>query len=133
MIDTKKSLRIDETLDAFRHLNLSDSFLMDILESEHQVKLIVEVLLDEQHHAFCKPNEGETGCYRQAEILFPNVRKVVWKENRLIPISDRDGLIDYGGIDEFYCSGHHYHLSGEWGTVEIVSDTPQLILKGVAS
>ncbi len=130
MTKTTENLTATNELDAFSNVNLADSFLLNIVESPNQISFFIEAKLDEAHRAYQAPMTDARGCYRNAELIFPNVRSIVWEKKRLSPILDQNNAVDYGGIDLFECLGEEYRLSGEWGTVKILSDKPQLILKG---
>lgn len=103
-------------LPQFRNYCLEDGWLLGVREESNIVEFTVDAALTRTH-----PRVQPYRCWRKILITFSNVRSVNWVERNLRPNVDLDGSIDYGSIDCFDIETDKYHLSGQWGEIEIVS------------
>lgn len=117
-----------EMIPGFANVYLEDSFVTNILQVQDTITYNLDVVLTEQHHEYHPPRDGEYYCYYPASIVFPRVEKVNWIINRFDGFLDSSQQKDYGNIDIFYYDddGAFYHLEGDWGSVDIWSETPTI-------
>ena len=113
-------------LSGFKNVYLEDSYVLDIRISPRLVDFSLLVVLTEQHTLYTTPSATEQYCYRKAMLQFTNVELVTWMMKSLVPYTDAEGQIDYGNIDEFFFDGKCYHLSGDWGKLNVTSSPPTL-------
>jgi hypothetical protein len=116
-------------LPGLQSVYLEDSYVTEIVETPDRLAFDLDAVLTEDHPLYQAPAPGEQYCYRPAQLIFPNVRRVSWLEHHLRPSTDAAGEVDYGNIDVFYKDDDTYHLEGDWGTVEVVSDPPVLVVR----
>ena len=109
----------------FENLYLEDSDLLG-LDTDSQVEARVEAVLRESHPDYHEPKPGEQYAYKNIVIVFPNLRNYRWLKKKMVPARGPDGGVDYGNIDEFYCSNGRYFLTGDWEKIEIDSEPPVL-------
>lgn len=110
-----------------QHVYLEDSFVLGVREYPGRVEFDLEVVLTPDHPDYSVPRENEQYCYRPATLVFPRVTDIRWLERHFRKIPDPSGSPDYGNIDVFEADGRKYKVCGEWGSVELLSDPPQLI------
>lgn len=110
----------------FENVYLEDSYVLDIRIKPRIVKFSLLVVLTEQHSLYTTPPTTEQYSYRQALLQFTNVERVTWVMESLVQYTDAEGEVDYGNIDEFFFDGKCYHLSGDWGKLEVKSSPPKL-------
>ena len=126
-----ESQRYDE-LAGLEQVYLEDSYVLTIEEGPSDLKFLLDLVLKEDHPEYVSPEAGDQYCYRRAWLVFPNVQRVCWLENTMQPYSDATGSVDYGNIDVLLAQKGHYHVEGDWGTVEVVSSSPRIkLIEGV--
>lgn len=113
-------------LPGLEHVYLEDSYVLNIETLETRVKFLLDTVLTKEHPAYRTPPPEEQYCYKKACLEFNQVDKVKWINKVMIPYSDASGEIDYGNIDTLSCSHGNYHLSGDWGEIEIISSPPTI-------
>ncbi len=47
---------------------------------------------------------------KKVVIHFPNAESIIWIERKMSPVSDINGEIDFGNIEEFYLENDFYRL-----------------------
>ena len=110
----------------FEDIYLEDSFVLRIDETPNVLTFFLEFVLNEKHPLFSPPKQDEVYCYQNGYIVFSNLKKSIWRERNMKVFKDAEGKTDLGNIDlMFYKDGNTY-LYGDWGEVEIWSDTPKL-------
>jgi hypothetical protein len=58
-------------------------------------------------------------------LTFPDVRKTIWHARNERTFRDAADAVDHGNIDRFTAEPNgHYHLEGDWGSVDVVSAAP---------
>ena len=115
-----------EDLPGFDGVYLEDSYLLSV-EEDDDIVFVVEAVLTPKHRQYAPPRPGEQHSYRQQRIVFPAPAQAQWLERHFMPITDPDGSVDYGNIDDFVkADDGSYELSGEWGAVRIASPMPRL-------
>jgi hypothetical protein len=103
---------------------LEDSFVLAIRETADEVRFVLEAVLTPTHPKWSPPNPGEVHPYLKVELVFPSVQRVNWIKRKMTPIGGPGGEIDYGNIDRFEWEPRWFELQGEWGHVQIESETP---------
>ena len=111
-------------LPGFEQVYLEDSYVLDIKTHANSVDIFLEAVLTEKHPQYTFPKQNEQYCYRNAHIYFSNVEEVNWAEKSMIPYEDANSEVDYGNIDEFCLVDGYYHITGDWGVLNIVSSAP---------
>lgn len=109
---------------------LEDSFVLAIRESADAIELEMEVVLREGHPRYSPPKPNEQYCYCRGRLVFKGLQSVRWQERGGSPSIDKEGEVDFGGIDAFYRENGEYRLCGEWGNVSIRSRELLLDLDG---
>lgn len=71
---------------------------------------------------FQKPEPKEIYFFKKIKIKFSDYLSYRWLSQSMRATIDLDGSIDYGNIDNFYKEKNIYNISGEWGTLEIISN-----------
>lgn len=114
--------------DTLTNVYLEDSYVLDIQEVDGLITFLLEIVLTEKHSLYTQPLIGEQYCYKKGTLTFPNTESYNLVRSNAQPSKDPDGSIDYGNIDEFYFNDGSYTLSGEWGVLNIKSDSPLITL-----
>ena len=109
----------------FEYIEPEYSQVIDIKERQNVLGILLNASLEEGHPLYADPGPNER-CYRQARIVFQNVQETHWTERIMTPIETPDGTTNYGRISAFWHVNGKYHLSGEWGVLEIISDPPRI-------
>ena len=112
--------------DSFQNVYLEDSFVLSIEETKRQLSIIVEVVLTEKHALYEPPDNGKQYCYKQAKLVFQNLKSIKWIDPSMRPIVAADGSVDYGNIDSLELVSDGYHMVGDWGEVLVNSSPPKL-------
>lgn len=112
-------------LSGLKDVYLEDSFVLAVAEEPTFFRLTLLVALREAHADFAPPAWRERYCYRLGILDFQRTRSVTWSRRTMLKYRDADGRVDFGNIDVFYREGEAtYHLEGDWGVVDVVSDPP---------
>ena len=121
-------LNYDE-LAGLENVLFEDSFVREIVETKDALKLVLTVALTPQHPAYEPPEAGQKHTYRPATLTFPHKTKTIWHSRSFIPFTDAEGAKDLGNVDQFVATNEaFYHLEGEWGSVDVFSQSPVLIV-----
>jgi hypothetical protein len=121
-------LNYDE-LPGLEGLYLEDSFVREIVETDDSTRFTLVAALTPEHPAHDDPVTPEAHCYRLATLTFPNLRARTWHARTTDRFVDADEGVDLGNIDRFTAGEDGvYRLEGEWGSVELRSDAPELAL-----
>lgn len=112
----------------FESIFLEDSFVLRIDEGQYEIAFLLEVVLLPGHVQFTEPSSEESHCYVKGRLEFSNIRHCQWNHKHLVPILDADGSADFGSIDYLYLRGENYVLGGDWGELELISDSPRIRL-----
>lgn len=107
---------------------LEDSFLLDIRQVRNTIEILLDVVLREIHGSYESPRAGEQYCYRRGRLVFHDVIRASWASLSFDGALDGNEETDFGNIDEFVFRDGRYLLSGEWGQLEIWSNTPEIEL-----
>jgi hypothetical protein len=118
------------TLPDFADVYLEDTWVLDVSINLRTVEFHLDLVLRESHQSYEPPRVGEQYCYRKSTLVFDEVTSVNWTERGAQPAQGASGELDYGNIDSLSYEGNHFHLSGEWGVMEIVSTQPPRLLIG---
>ena len=117
-----------DSLPGFEHVYLEDSYVLAILASLAYLRFDMDVVLCPGHPAYSAPRDGEQYCYRNGRLEFEGIQSVEWIELRIRPSIDASGDVDFGNIDLFTHESGRFELTGDWGSVRIVSQIPRLVL-----
>lgn len=112
----------------FPGVYFEDSYVLGVDERPGEVRFLIDAVLEQTHPQYTEPGPDEQYCYREGNLVFPAVRRLRWISRTFAESIDKDGSVDYGNIDTFTIEGDTYRLSGDWGELEIVSETPKFIL-----
>lgn len=104
----------------FKNIYLEDSFVISIIESDESLIFNIEAVLTEEHQNYTPPKDDEQYCYRDMVIRFSDIETVNWLAKNPNHFTDANQQQDLGNIDSFYHDKDTYHLSGDWGEVEIM-------------
>jgi hypothetical protein len=115
------------TFKSFENIYLEDSYLLDVDISDTKITLTVEAVLTEEHSQYSEPEKEKKYCYQIIDIIFSNVTSYAWNKKNMHLISGGDVAPDYGNIDFFYKEKAQYNIGGEWGTLQIRSNVPQVL------
>jgi hypothetical protein len=113
-------------LPALSHIYLEDSYVLDIIESDSELRFLLDIVLTEFHPDYHPPVSGEQYCYRKGELIFEETCAIQWLRKTRQVFRDANGEIDYGNIDVFYYEDGRYHIEGDWGSVMLSSESLQL-------
>jgi hypothetical protein len=111
----------------FENVILEDSHVLDILVRPAVLLLKLDVLLLPGHPEYRLPAPGERACFRQATVVFSSIRELHWTGQSVItPAIDASGTTDYGSVDSLTSVDDSYRFLGDWGEINLQSDTPSL-------
>jgi hypothetical protein len=121
-------LKYDE-LPGLEDVYLEDSFVREIVETDTYTSFTLMAALRPGHPSYGEPAPKEQHRYRMAALTFSEIRSRTWHARTMERFTDADTAVDYGNIDRFTVDSHGvYRLEGEWGSVEIRSDPPELLV-----
>ena len=112
--------------EGFENTFLEDSFVLDLMITPLIFSIKLELVLTPEHPLYQKPLPGEAHCYRKAQIIFPNVKSVVWRDKIQTAYRDATGDTDFGTLDGFILTDGIYKIDGDIGNIEVVSEAPKL-------
>jgi hypothetical protein len=117
-----------DQLPGLEDVYLEDSLVREIVETESCTSFTLLIALTPDHPAYDGRAPTEAHAYRAATLTFPNVRARTWHARTSLRFADAETAVDYGNIDGFTADGGAYRLEGEWGSLELWSDAPELSL-----
>jgi hypothetical protein len=121
-------LNYDE-LPGLEGLYLEDSFVREIVETEDFTRFTILAALTPGHPAYDDQVPTEAHCYRLVTLTFRNLRARTWRARSTERFIDADEGVDYGNIDRFTAGKDGvYRLEGDWGSVEVRSDAPEVVV-----
>ena len=109
---------------SLEHVYLEDSWVLDIQTGPDSVEITLETVLTESHPEYSDPPPDEQYCYRNGRICFQNAKRITWINKSMVPSPELVGPPTYGNVDALYFSEDSYHVTGEWGELDIVSCEP---------
>lgn len=106
----------------FKGIDLNDSFVLNWAHENDQLLFELEASIWPESEHYSKPKDGEYTCYRKATLIFENVKNIKGLKSveSVASTTDLDGTTDYGNIDTFSQSDSGFHLSGDFGSVNII-------------
>jgi hypothetical protein len=107
---------------------LEDSYVINISENNNSLTFFLEFVLTEKNIKYSPPKEGETYCYKKGQLIFRNLNEIKWLEKNLQAFSSINDAIDYGNIDTFFQEDGIFYLSGDWGDVQIIGGSVDLMI-----
>jgi len=109
----------------FESIYLEDSFVKGISEYNDRLTFSLEIVLKDNHPRYELPKKGERYCYKNGEIVFSEIDKIIWIEKNMHQYKDANNEIDYGNIDELSYSeeSEEYKVTGDWGHLRIKCET----------
>lgn len=110
-------------LTGFGSLYLEDSWVLDVRVTPGSILMECDLVLRPENLLYREPAPGEQYCYRRARICFTSVVSIDWREHPAENTVARDatGQRDYGSFDSFTATPPEYHLSGDFGVMDIVA------------
>jgi hypothetical protein len=111
----------------FENVCLEDSYVLSITVQPAVLLLKLDLLLLPGHPHYRAPLPGERACFQQATVTFSSVRDLHWTGQGVItPAVDASGTVDFGSVDSLTRDDTTYQLLGDWGEINLQSDTPSL-------
>ena len=108
---------------------LEDSYVLAIRIAADVIEFELEVVLTPDHPEYRAPSPGEQHCYRRGRLAFANPSGLTFSTaGRVHPAIDAAGERDFGNIDSLLLRDGKYRAEGDWGTIEVASDPPQMVL-----
>ncbi len=101
--------RDDTNLPGFDDVYFPDAYVLGVCEASTQITFELDVY-----------PRGK------AQLVFANVKRCKWLKKVMRPVYGADAEPDYGSIDSLTGHASCYHISGEWGALEIESDFPRI-------
>lgn len=121
------AMRSYSELPGLEDVNLEDSLVREIVETQNYVSFTLTVVLRPTHPCYGPPIPDERHCFRAGTLTFPHAVARNWTARAASAFVDGAGAVDWGNIDRFVADPRgFYHLEGEWGSVDITSGAPQL-------
>ncbi|MEU6848409.1 hypothetical protein ABZ901_00460 [Actinacidiphila alni] len=118
-----------DELPGFEHVLLEDSYVLDIEARPGALALRLDLLLLPGHPEHRPPRPGERACFRNATLVFRDVRDLHWTGQGTPPSRDADGTPDHGCVDALTRTGADaYRLEGDWGGITVASAPPALLI-----
>jgi hypothetical protein len=108
-------------LPGFENVYLEDSYVLGFEEEQDLIRILLDLVLTEDHPQYHIPLQGEQYCYKRAYITFNHVKSAIWVNKALRKYRDVNEETDYGNIDRLLFSNDHYYLEGDWGKLDIIS------------
>lgn len=62
------------------HFALEDSYVLDVRESDHELRFEVEAVMTSEHPRWSQPKPGEVHAYLRLDIVFAQPRRIEWVE-----------------------------------------------------
>jgi hypothetical protein len=101
---------------------LEDSYVLAISERDRNLAFELEAVLTPSHPEYRPPPPTEQHCYRNAHLVFQDVRDIRWQRKCGNSFVDAQGERDLGNIDSFLIfPDGRYQLAGDWGEVELLA------------
>ncbi|MEM7284296.1 MAG: hypothetical protein AAF438_22060 [Pseudomonadota bacterium] len=105
---------------------LEDSYVLEVLIRSDKIIFEMDLVLCEEHDLYSPPPENEQYCYKLGRITFPNVVEIFESTQTESMNVGTEGAIDLGNIDQFEFEGSKFRLQGDWGSLTLISDPPNL-------
>jgi hypothetical protein len=112
------------SIPGLEHVQLHDSFVLDIRMTRGKVQLSLELALGQYHPRYHEPRPGEAWCYATARLVFSGMVRMSWRDSGQPLLRDPDGAVDHGGIDAIEVLGDSIRIMGDFGAIEVWSDPP---------
>lgn len=113
-------------LPGLEHVYLEDSYVLDVDTRGGEVRVDLEAVVLPGHPAYQPPRAGEQYCYLAGVLRFTGARDVDLRRSGRSPSVDPDGSTDYGNVDVFRVDGEWFELHGDWGSLRLRADPPEL-------
>lgn len=109
-------------IELFKGIDLNDSFVLDWSQEGDLLRIELEASIWPDSIYYSKPENGEYTCYRKATLMFKGVQSIVGLKpiESVPPTTDPDGTTDFGNIDTLSQTESGFHLSGDFGLVNII-------------
>lgn len=115
-------------LPGYANLLLEESWVLDIAAQPGRLAIQAELVLTPDHPEYQPPGPQEQFCTRIGVLTFPSVVSLTWTGQGAPPATDATGSVDYGNIEVFTRSERITRVHGEFGSINVESDTPQVLL-----
>ena len=123
------------SIEAFDNILLEDTFVLSWRHTSDSLTFDVLASLRQSHPQASLPAAGEWACYKPGSIRFLGVSSVLGllPQASATPVTDPDGSIDYGCIDELsLVRPGEYRIAGEFGVVTVVARGVSFLLGAAA-
>lgn len=108
-------------MELFRGVDLNDSFVLGWVQKADVLQFELEASIWPESDYYSRPERDEYTCYRKATLLFKDFQNIIGlKSIDSTPSTiDPDGTRDYGNIDALSQTKGGFHVSGDFGSVNI--------------
>ncbi|MEV7239478.1 hypothetical protein AB0N06_38150 [Streptomyces sp. NPDC051020] len=107
--------------------------MLDIEVHPAVLILKLDLLLLPGHPDYQASLPGERACFREATAVFSSVRDLHWTGQSLVkPAVDATGTRDFGSVDSLTRIDNSYKILGDWGEINLQSDSPSLSINPTA-
>ena len=123
------------SIDAFDEILLEDTYVLGWSQTPNLLTFTVLASLLQSHPQAAPPLAGEWACYKPGVIRFSGVSSIagLLPQEVVTPISDPDGSIDFGCIDDLsQIRPGEFRIAGEFGMVAVAATAVALVLGGAA-
>lgn len=109
-------------IEIFKGIDLNDSFVLNWSEESDQLQFNLEASIWPESKYYTEPENGEYTCYRKATIMFKCVQSITGLKpmESALSSADLNGTIDFGNIETLSQTENGYHISGDFGSVNII-------------
>ena len=115
----------------FAGVDLERSYVLSWHMESDTLIVDVDLYLEPGHAFYEPPRPAEKACIRPAAIEFPHCEDIRLTRDGVTQAVELTDEIGLGAIADLRVpQDHHYAISGEFGTVSLVSERPILRLKG---
>ena len=109
-------------LPTLEDIYLEDSWVLAMSASYRRLVFVVEFVLTPGHPSYRDPEPGKQYCSKTGELRFERVTTLSWVDQTALPAVDASGDVDYGAIDTLARRGNRYELTGDFGTITVVTE-----------
>ena len=107
-----------------------DSFVLAIRLAPDAISFDLVAVMTPAHPDYHAPLSDEQHAYQDARLVFPKLtRFTILTRGPVVPATDRSGKTDFGNIDSLVLLDGRYRIEGDWGTIEVESDPPEVVLR----
>ena len=102
---------------------LEDSYVLSISEALSEFTFVLDAVLTPHCTRYAPPKPDEQYCYARGKLVFANVTAIKWIKRSAQQYTDATGEVDLGNIDSLVFEQGLYIAEGDWGQVQIRSES----------